>query len=312
LNKNILITYYSQTGQLKSILDSLTKGFNLEEYNIDFYEIKPIKKYSYPMTSDDFFNCMPEAVNGITTEIELSEFPFNKKYDLIIMAYQVWYLSPSIPFNSFINNAEIKKFIKDKSVLTVLGVRNMWIGAHERIKGILKECKANHIGNIVFQDKGHNLLTVATVIKWLIGGNKGPYRFLPEAGVSNDDIANAILFAAPIKEWLNDSSINLQEDLLYMKAVNIRYHLMKIELNAIKIFRKFSAFILSKGDSENSKRLGRVRLFKYYLIFVIYIISPLAGSFFRLYRILNYKKSKSEVEYYKSICFNKEKMILND
>ena len=58
----------------------------------------------------------------------------NKKYDLIVFGHQVWYLSPSIPINSFLQNNISKKLFENTPVVTVIGCRNMWIMAQEKIK----------------------------------------------------------------------------------------------------------------------------------------------------------------------------------
>jgi hypothetical protein len=43
----------------------------------------------------------------------------NKKFDLIIFGYQVWYLTPSIPIISFLKSGFAENILKDTPVVTV-------------------------------------------------------------------------------------------------------------------------------------------------------------------------------------------------
>ncbi len=301
--RKVLVIYYSQSGQLKDIADSITKPlFKNKEINVDYYKIKPIKDFPFPWPADEFFDVMPESVKGYPIQLDLSDFPVDKKYDLVIFAYQVWFLSPAIPAWSFLSTDIGRDFLKDKKVLTLLGVRNMWMCAHERVKKILEECNADYVGNIVLIDKTNNLVSVATIIKWLMKGNKGPYRFLPEAGVTQYDIQNAERFAEPIKEALIHNKFKgLQDKLLKLDAVVAPYHIIKIEKTASRIFGVFADFILKKGKAGDKKRILRVRIFKYYLLFAIYVLFPIASLIFMIRKLLHRKSAEQVSDYYKKI-----------
>ncbi|MBS4013873.1 MAG: flavodoxin family protein [Bacteroidetes bacterium] len=300
--KKILIIYYSQTGQLKQITDSIFENFQGESIELDYYEIKPLRDFPFPWPSDEFFDTMPESVKGIPMKLFLDDFNPEKDYDLVVIAYQVWYLSLSIPVNSFLLSEKARKFLKGKNVLTILGVRNMWVYAHETMKSYLKEYGANHIGNIVLIDKTNNLVSVATIIKWLMYGKKGPYRLLPEAGVSKKDIQESSKLANPIKSALtSDNYTNLQNDLLKLNAVPVCYHVMKIEKNALRIFHKFASGILKKGQAGDKKRIFRVRFFKYYLLLAIYLLFPIASLVFMIKKALFPKTAKKDINYFQGV-----------
>lgn len=301
--KSILVIYYTQTGQLKKIADTICGGLSRNDLiNIDFFRIQPVHDYPFPWTSDEFFDSMPESVKGIPVQIDMQGFPSEKHYDLVVLAYQVWYLSPSIPFYSFLQTDEARHFLNGKNVLTLLGVRNMWIVAQEKIKKILSDANANLVGNIVLTDKSVNMVSVITIIRWLMKGNKGPYRFFPDAGVSDKDIRDSLKFAEPVEmALLSDNFIELHGRLLGLKSVEISYHTMKIEKTAYRIFNIFAAFILRKGEAGSKKRLRRVRLFKYYLLFAIFVMFPVAAFVFNMRKILNPPGSEKEIFYHKGI-----------
>ena len=141
---------------------------------------------------------MPDCVLGVPTELQ----PFQLKetaYDLIILGYQAWFLSPSIPSNSILNHPSVKAVLKNTPVVTITGARNMWISAMERIRKILKETEARHVGNIVLVDKHPNFVSFVTILYWMFTGKRDRYlNIFPKPGVSDADIDNCKAFGACI------------------------------------------------------------------------------------------------------------------
>src|SRR5690606_39674674 len=104
--KNILVTYYSQSGQLEEIVKNITQPFRekQEEFTVTYYEIKPKKDFPFPWSKPVFFDTFPESYLQIPVEIEKpSDEILNKDYDLVILGYQVWILKHTIPIISSLN-----------------------------------------------------------------------------------------------------------------------------------------------------------------------------------------------------------------
>lgn len=302
----ILAIYYSQTGQLKSILNSIISPFvNDESYEIKFLELKPEKTYPFPW-GKEFYDCFPESVNGIPCNMATYDINSDEEFDLILFAHQPWYLSPSIPIWSFLNSKTAAKLFKDKPVITIIGARNMWVSAQELIKKQLHKLNANLIGNIVLHDRADNIIAGFTIIKWLINGKKGPFRILPEAGVSKNDIEGASRFGKIIKEQISNNQLtDLQDKLMRNKAVKVKFHLLNMEIAARKIFCKFANLALKKGETSERKRQRIVKLFKAYLIFALFIISPFASFVFMMVRILLFPIANRRIKYYSGVNLEK-------
>ena len=135
--KNILVIYYTQSGQLADIVNNFMLPFNQPDFVVEKVCIKPVHDYSFPWTGKEFWNAMPESVLGIPTELEAFEFK-QTSYDLIVFAYQPWFLSPSIPATSILTHPSFKKIVAHTPVITLIGARNMWINSQERIKKSLQ------------------------------------------------------------------------------------------------------------------------------------------------------------------------------
>src|SRR5687767_15076075 len=103
MHKKVLAIYYSQSGQLKEITDNFCAPLVDAGAEVEKIQVKLKNEFPFPWTTKRFFSVMPDCVLGNPKELE----PFHLKrpsYDLIVLGYQPWFLSPSIPFNSFMHD----------------------------------------------------------------------------------------------------------------------------------------------------------------------------------------------------------------
>lgn len=273
--KNVLVIHYSQSGQLTEILDNLTLPFTSDdEINITHYIIEMEKEFPFPWDKSAFFNAFPESFLQIPAAIKApSSAILEKQYDLIILGYQVWYLSPSIPVNSFLKSTFAKQIFKNTPVITVIGARNMWVKAQEKMKVLLSDLGANLVGNIALVDRNINHVSVVTIVHWMFSGEKTKYLgIFPKPGVSESEIKNASKFGNIIKQSLKNKNFNnLQDELLKLDAVEIRPFLVEMDKKANKMFKIWSKFIINKKKS----REFWLKVFNVYLWVAIWLISPI-------------------------------------
>jgi len=271
MRKKVLVIYYSQSGQLYEILSNLTMPLSDAGHIIETVRIQPATAYTFPWKGDSFFAVMPDSVMGNTTELQ----PFSlkeDKYDLVVVGYQAWFLSPSIPSNSFLRHPSVKKILQDTPVITITGARNMWITAMERLKLLLKENKAKLVGHIALVDKHPNLVSFITIFYWMFTGKRDRYlNIFPKPGVADADIEHCKPYGGLINQHLEKEDYNgMQDQLIAMKAVEVKYNLMFIESKASRIFRLWAQFIIKR-----KKRTGWLVAFKYYLIIALFIAAPI-------------------------------------
>lgn len=273
--KNVLVIHYSQSGQLTEILDNLTLPFSSdEEINIMHYTIEMEKEFPFPWNKSAFFNAFPESFLQIPAAIKApSNTILEKQYDLIILGYQVWYLSPSIPVNSFLKSTFAKQLFKNTPVITVIGARNMWVKAHEKMKVLLSDLEAILVGNIALVDRNINHVSVVTIVHWMFSGEKTNYLgIFPKPGVSESEIKNASKFGNVIKQSLKNKNFNnLQDELLKLNAVEIRPFLVEMDKKANKMFKIWSNYIINKKKSRDFW----LKVFNVYLWVAIWVISPI-------------------------------------
>jgi len=303
--KRILIVYYTQTGQLKNVLDSLVEPFqNDPEIELVWEEIKPITPFPFPWPTVDFFDVMPECVADKPIPIQPLQVA-GQKFDLIILGWSPWFLSPSLPTISLFHLPETAELFRGTPVVTINACRNMWIGAQEKIKAKLHHFGANLVGNIVLEDKQHNLISVLTVIGWLIKGKREKYwGFLPKAGISDQDIKYTSKFGEAVKEALtNKTWKRLQLKLLGLGAVKVKPNLMLLELRGAKIFKFWEHFISSKGGPGSATRRPRVVLYSWLLPIGIFVLSPIISVIAKVISLLFSKKISPMIAYYQGVIY---------
>lgn len=299
--KKILVIYYSQTGQLTDITKSLLSPQAASpDISLTFHEIKPVVPYPFPWTALQFFDAFPESVLGTPCALQPVGFDASERFDLVVLACQVWYLSPSIPVNSFLQSPEAAKVLKDTPVVTIIGCRNMWIMAQEKIKQQLARLGSRVAGNIVFTDKAPNLVSVITISAWLIGGKReGFLGIFPRSGVPEKEVRASSKFGKIIlKSLLNNTLSTLQQELNLHGAVEIQPNLMVLEKRGAKSFKIWANFIKAKGGPGSPERRARVRLFATCLPTAILLLSPITTLSTYLVLQLGKKKIKKDIEYF--------------
>lgn len=300
----VLILYYSQSGQLTEIVKNFAKPFEKSDrYTVTFANIEPVKEYGFPWKGYEFFDSFPESVNRIPCEIKPLDLG-DENFDLIVFAYTVWNMSPSIPSNSFLLSDQAKRIFKDKPVITLLGVRNMWVVAQEYIKEKIADLGGNLIGNIVLRDRSENITGIITISYFLFTGEKDRFLgFLPKPCISQKDINGAEKYGEIVKKHLEiNNPDHLQEALIEAKAVKINPYLATTEQMAYKrVFTKWAKFILKKGGPGDPARKIRVRIFANYFPFAILVIAPIEYVFFIIFAPFRLKSIKKEIKYFSGV-----------
>jgi hypothetical protein len=271
MSKKVLVIYYTQTGQLGDIIDSLTAPLAAAGNTIEVVKVQPATTYPFPWKGKSFFAVMPDCVLGVPTELQPVQLK-ESAYDLIVLGYQAWFLSPSIPSNSILHHPAIKAVIKGTPVVTITGARNMWISANIRIRKSLQELGAKHVGNIALVDKHANPVSFVTILYWMFSGKRDRYlNLFPRPGVSDEDIKGCTVFGNIIQQHLGNNNYDgMQDALLEKKAVVIKYNLMFIESKARRLFAIWANLIVKRKN-----RTAWLVAFKYYLIIALFIAAPI-------------------------------------
>ncbi|CAM5559282.1 hypothetical protein MAUB1S_09371 [Mycolicibacterium aubagnense] len=199
--RKVLVVYFSQTGQLRRIAESVAAPLaRADDISLRWLSLKPTKPYPFPWPFFAFFDQFPEAVYLDPPELEPFGLLEGEHFDLVILAYTVWYLSPSPPITAFLKSPEGRRILAGTPVVTLIGCRNMWLQAQERTKELLTDAGARLIDNIVLTDRGSAMKTLVTTPHWMFTGRREAFwgGFFPRAGIAEEDIAGASRFGRAI------------------------------------------------------------------------------------------------------------------
>jgi hypothetical protein len=300
MKKNILVLYYSQSGQQLAILRSLVKPLQEAGHNVHLEEIQPVEKYPFPWSAYQFFNAFPETFQQKPLALKPMSQEAFKAYDLIILGYQPWFLTPSRPISSFLQSEDGKRILDNKPVVTILGCRNMWLGAQEKVKRRLLEAGASLKGHIALVDRSGNLTSLVTILRWMLTGRKDAFLFFPPAGISEEDIENTSAYGHDIVTALKQRDFSsLQSAMLQQGAIDVKPGLVLLEKRGQKAFSLWSRFIASGGTLYSTGRKIRVYTFLYFLLPAIFILSPLLWTLSKLMLFVKRKQLLEDVSYYK-------------
>jgi hypothetical protein len=271
MGKKVLAVFYSQSGQLEQIVDHFTMPFTLAGASVEKLRIYPEQPYPFPWTGKSFFSVMPDCVLQVPGKLQPFSFK-ESKYDLIILAYQPWFLSPSIPSNTLLFDPGFSELAKNTPVITITGARNMWLSAMEKIKPVLRNMDAQLVGNIALVDRHHNFVSFVTIFYWMFKARKERFlNIFPIPGVSEQDILNTKTYGETAIPYLEKGNWQgFQDDMVKQGAVPVKYALMFIESKARKIFKVWAGII-----SRRKKRDTWLVAFKYYLLIALFIAAPI-------------------------------------
>jgi hypothetical protein len=298
MGKKVLAVFYSQSGQLEQIIDHFTQPFVEAGDSVEKLRVYPAQAYPFPWTGRSFFSVMPDCVQQVPGKLQ--DFAFKEtKYDLIVLGYQAWFLSPSIPSNTLMFDSRFREIAKDTPIITITGARNMWISAMEKIKPVLKNMGGKLVGNIALVDRHHNFVSFVTIFYWMFKAKKERlWNIFPIPGVSEQDILATKNYGTTAVKYLeNGDWQGFQEELVKQGAVPVKYALMFIESKARKIFKVWAGII-----SKRKKKDAWLVAFKYYLLIALFIAAPIILTVDAiLFKPFLQKRIKRQKQYYSGV-----------
>jgi hypothetical protein len=297
--RKVLAINYSQTGQLSRILQSISQPIiQSEQIELDFINIEPAKPFPFPWPFLQFFRIFPETVAMQPVDLKPIT-PKHEQYDLIILSYQVWFLSPSLPIASFLQSPQAKSLFADTPVVTVIGCRGMWLMAQEKVKAQLQLLRAKLLDNIVLSDDCGAFFSFLATPLWMLTGNKKPLSWVPAAGIADQDIVEAERFGIAIKNRLENDATPLEQSMLRgLSAVTINEKLIASERVANHSFSIWSKILRKIGPQQSTRRAFGLIIYVIFLLILILTVVPISALIKKLISPLTRNKIMEQKKYY--------------
>lgn len=276
--KRILVPLYSQSGQLTRIAEQILAPLQeSREFDIVLLPVKPIKPYPFPWSFFRFLDAFPESIHQVAPPIESLGIKETDEFDLILLPYQVWFLSPSLPTQALLQDAGFMRIAHGKPVITIIACRNMWHMSQEKMKAALNEIGARLLDNVVLTDQGGTFATFFTVPRWLLTGKSTPFLGLPPAGVHPDEIKRARRFGLALHDALRqDQERNNRPLLSGLQAVKAEPTLLVSERAGTRSFTIWGKLLRAVGQPGDAARVPVLFLYVVFLIALIITVVPVS------------------------------------
>ncbi len=274
----ILVLYYSQTGQLtRAARAMLAPTAARRDVEIVWQELKPATPYPFPWSFFRFLDAFPECVYLDPAPIAPVGFDAGARFDLIVVAYQVWFLAPSPPIVAFLQSPAAA-VLKDTPVITLIACRNMWLSAQEKMQALLAARGARLIDNVVLVDQGPAWATFVTTPRWLLTGRQdGFWGVFPPAGVSAADVAASARFGRALVDGLDKLRAGAGGSLLRgLRAVKVDPGYIAGEKIAQRSFRLWGRLLRALGPPGHPGRRALLLLYALFLVTMILTVLPLS------------------------------------
>jgi hypothetical protein len=294
--KRVLVVHFSQTGQLARVARRLVSPLaEASDVELVEEELRPRRPYPFPWSFWSFLEAMPETVLLEPPALEPLAVGADEHFDLVVLAYQVWYLAPSGPMTAFLRSEVGRRLLQDRPVVTVIACRNMWVAAQETVKRLVQEAGGKLRDNVVFIDGGGTLATFITTPRWLLTGRRDAFWGLPAAGVAEEEIASADRFGWALLSALR-AGLEVEKGpmLAGLGAVRVNPRLIFSERVGSRAFRLWSHVIRLGGAPGSPIRRLMLALFCAYLAAAILTVVPASLLLQRLLHPLLSRRLESE------------------
>jgi hypothetical protein len=279
--KRVLVVSYSQTGQLADVVRSVTGPLAADPtIEVVFEILEPEEPFPFPWPFLEFFDTFPETVHDRPRPLRPLTVGADRSFDLVILAYQVWFLSPSQPMAAFLKTPEAARWLRGTPVITLIACRNMWLMAQETVKDKLRGLGAILIDNAVLTDRAPSAATFISTPLWMLTGRRGPFLrgAVPAAGVPAEDIAAASRFGEAIAAGLPSLDPSHPRPLLAgTGAVTVNERLIASEAIGRRSFRLWGRLLLALGRPGSVLRRAVLGAYIVFLAAMILTVAPLGA-----------------------------------
>lgn len=298
--RQVLIVHFSQTGQLDRLAQSVCAPLQQQaDIQLDFLPLQPAQPYPFPWPFLDFFRIFPETVLMRPQPLLPLAVDASKRYDLVILAYQVWFLSPSQPMTAFLASPEAAQLLKGTPVVTLIGCRNMWLMAQEKVKNRLTELGARLVDNIALTDACGTAASFLATPLWLFTGRQKPYSWVPRAGIDEAQIAAASRFGVAMAQRLTADNLPVEQPMLAgLGAVRIDEKLIASEKVGNRSFQLWSRLLAALGPQQSRRRGAGLVVYILFLLCLIVTVVPLSAVLKKLLAPLLKERTQREKAYF--------------
>lgn len=275
--KRVLVAHFSQTGQLRRIAESMCAPLaDSPDVELQWLALEPVKPYPFPWPFFDFFDQFPESVHLRPPPMQAPDIDPATRFDLIVLAYPVWFLAPAPPTTAFLQSELGRALLRDTPVVTVIGCRNMWLSADREARKLLAAAGARHCDHVVLTDRGSSLATFISTPRWMLTGRTDSlWGLLPPPGVTAADIAACRRFGEALLAALRSGELDGHRPVLTgLAAVTVDDRLIAAERIGRRSFEIWGRLVMAAGAAGSTPRRAVLVVYAVFLVAMIVTVVP--------------------------------------
>jgi hypothetical protein len=202
MSRRAVVYLYTQTGQLREVAEAFVAPLEADGWRIRWVAVQPRVAFPFPWSIRQFFGVFPRAVDPDAL-VQLAEPPGGfgaeqHEEEVVVLAYQVWYLSPSLPIRSLL--ATHPEAFRNRRVISLIACRNMWYSAAIEVADLLRTAGARRVEVVAATDTRQQATSLMTTLRWLLTGNREPFLWFGRAGVGDAELARVTAVGRSIAE----------------------------------------------------------------------------------------------------------------
>lgn len=182
----VAVYSWSQTGQLTQAAEAFLGPLVEAGWQVDRREVRPVEEFGFPWSVRRFVGLLPRSADPRST-VAVTVPAGGPAPDLVLFAFQVWYLAPSLPMRSVL--AQHPELFRGHPVVGLVACRNMWYSAALAVRGQLTAAGARYAGTVAAVDPAPAGATFVTALRWMLTGRRDAFWVFPAAGVDATELA---------------------------------------------------------------------------------------------------------------------------
>lgn len=299
--KRVLAVHYSQSGQLSSVMRQVVAPLTEGGIEVTEVTLEPLPAFPYPWPVLDFIDAMPETVQLDPPLLAPLPLSGDESFDLVILGYPVWFLSPAPPMTAFMQSPLAARLLAGRAVITLTACRNMWLMAHDTMRGLVQRCGGRLLDHVALTDPGPTLATFITTPRWLLTGRRDAFLGMPPAGLAPEQVADSARFGHALVAALRSDAERGNAPLLAQcDPCRVDLRLIDAERIGRRSFGVWSRLLRLLGRPGGAVRQLGVLLFVTYLVSAIIVVVPITMALRMLLAPLRRARLAREVDYFAS------------
>jgi hypothetical protein len=277
--RTVLALYYSQTGQLKAIIDAILAPLrDARGVRVVCEEIRPVVPYPFPWPTAQFLEVFPDSYDMVPPAVEPLQADPAAEYDLVLIGYPVWYLAPALPVTGFLSTPAASRILRNRPVITVADSHGVWAMGQERMRQTLARLGADLLDHVSLSPECYDAATFLTTPRWMLTGRKDRMwgLFAPPT-LPIERIRAAERFGRAIRAALEAGPIVPGKPLLAgLGAVRVDATVTGGIRITSRVFAFWARIVTRAGGPGSRGRKNALKCFGIYLVLAVSLLLPLS------------------------------------